>query len=142
MKTNTTNTMKATLIHNNGRQRFYRLSEPITKGCSDLGGECNIAENVTKLLPRLQMTDEEREAVARDYSCGCTLVGISDAHTHVERLAFPAIAVGGVYGILPDDIAGKHTMMIHGGDVRSIYNDATYLRYLCRLNGLKWEGIE
>lgn len=77
--------MKATLIHDNGQQRFYRLSEPITKGYSDIGDE---------------------------------------------------------YGIFPDDIAGKHTMMIHGGDCRSIYNDGTYLRWLCRLNGLRWEGIE
>lgn len=134
--------MKATLIHNNGRQRFFRISEPITKGCSDLGGECNIAENVAKILPRLQMTDEEREAVARDYSGGCTLVCISDAHTHVERLAFPAVAIGGKFGILPDDIAGKHTMMIHGGDPKAVYDDVVYLRYLCLLNGLEWEGIE
>jgi len=44
--------------------------------------------------------------------------------------------------IIAIPIAGKHTMMIHGGDCRSIYNDGTYLRWLCRLNGLRWEGIE
>lgn len=134
--------MKATLIHDNGQQRFYRLSEPITKGYSDIGGEFNIAECVRKLLPRLQMTDDQREIVRNAYAHGCTLVAISDAHTHVERLAFPAANIGDEYGILPDDIAGKHTMMIHGGNCRSIYNDGTYLRWLCRLNGLRWEGIE
>lgn len=134
--------MKATLIHNTGRQRYYRLSEPITRGRTDLGGDLDITEDVNKILPRLQLTEDDRNTIREAYANGCTMVCISDARTHVERLAFPAVELRGEYGILPGDIAGKHTMMIHGGDPKAVYDDVVYLRYLCLLNGLEWEGIE
>ena len=41
--------MKATLIHNNGRQRFYSLSEPISKGIS-LFGPTDIMDDIRRTI--------------------------------------------------------------------------------------------
>ncbi|MBO4531423.1 MAG: hypothetical protein J5767_12400 [Paludibacteraceae bacterium] len=73
---------------------------------------------------------------------GVEYVAISDAHDHIERLAFPAFKIGDKYGFLCDDIAGKHTYLTNGGDPNSVYDDVVYLRFLARINGLKWEGLE
>ena len=138
--------MKATLVKNDGRVRFYHLSEPIKKGKCDLFGEFEIAEQEAKELHRFK---EEWKPVAEQYLTnpeGIVYVAVSDAITHIERLVFPAFPVpaelGDGFRFTGGNIAGKHTMMINGGNPGSVYDDEVYLRYLCRLNGLSWEGLE
>lgn len=136
--------MKATLVktYRDGQVSIYELSEPISIGKSDLIGQFNIAESLNDLYNRLR---EKYKDSANKFRKGndCYYVAISMAHTHVEKLAFPAIKViEGEFTFICDDIAGKHTSMIRGGDFSTIYADEVYLRYLATLNGLHFEGIE
>ena len=74
------------------------------------------------------------------------LIQISDAHTHIERLAFPIylmegftledLANGTKYCVRRDSvqIAGEWTWMIHGGDPNSIREDWEYIEELRKLN--------
>lgn len=133
--------MKATLVHNNGRQRFYSLSEPIAKGMS-LFGPCDVMEDIKGYISEI-IKPEYKEDVFDSFKDGCKMIAVSDAHTHIERLVFPAfVCDDGEHCILACEIDGKHTLMIDGGDLRSVYPDEVYLRHLCILNGLKYEGIE
>ena len=131
--------MRAKLIHKNSRQRFYELSEPIKMCKIDWFGECDI---VSETRASIKMFREElkEQALSQIKDDGIRLVCVSDAHSHIERLVFPAIVINGEYSITANDIAGKHTMMIDGGDPDSVYDDAVYLRRLCQINNLKWEG--
>ncbi len=133
--------MKATLVHNNGRQRFYSLSEPIAKGMS-LFGPCDVMEDIKRYISE-RIKPEYKEDVLDSFKDGCKMIAVSDAHTHIERLVFPAfVRDNGEHCILTNEIDGKHTFMIDGGDPRSVYPDAVYLRHLCIINNLKWEGVE
>ena len=133
--------MKATLVHNNGRQRFYSLSEPISKGIS-LFGPTDIMDDIRRNI-QFQIKEEYKEGVLDSFKDGCKMIAVSDARTHIERLVFPAfVRDNGENCILTNEIDGKHTFMIDGGDPRSVYPDAVYLRHLCIINNLKWEGVE
>ena len=134
--------MKATLVKDDGCVRYYHLSKPITKGKCDLFGEFEIAKEEAKQIDRFK---EEFRPLAEQYLAnpeGIEYVAVSDAITNIERLVFPAFPVDGGYAFIGGNIAGKHTMMIEGGNPRSVYDDEVYLRYLCRLNGMSWEGLE
>ena len=135
--------MKATLVQDTGRQRFYELSEYINKG-RGFSRDVDISASLktlleTRILPEYK---EQFRAVLSDER-GTKWVCVSDAITHIERLVFPAFpGLQGDYSFSCDNIDGKQTMMIYGGDSREVYADEVYLRHLARLNGLKWEGIE
>lgn len=135
--------MKATLIKDNGRQRYYELSEPITKGKCDLLGEFpDLVKTCSETIAR-RIKEEYKKEALDSIKDGIRYIVVSDAHTHIERLVFPAVKFkdGNITGI-SHDIAGKHTFMIDGGDSRAVYPDEVYLRFLARLNGLTYEGIE
>lgn len=139
--------MKAKLIksfsdESIGYMDFYKLSEPIKIGKSDICGEVIIKddiENFKKFHPDT--------IVSCDNSDSVNIIVISDACTHYERLVFPVIKVRTSNGtkwineILYRDIAGKHTPMTTGGNKNTLYKPEVYLRFLCKLNGLKWEGF-
>ncbi len=140
--------MKATLVKTIpndigfGSKRFYRLSEPITKGKSDITGEVDIIKEFNNFIEK-RVKPEYVELFRSKFNNKCELVAISDAHTHIETLVFPALQLGeDDFYFTTDDIGGKHTMMIYGGDPESVYEDEVYLRRLAQLNCLKWEGIE
>ncbi|MCR5071175.1 MAG: hypothetical protein K6A62_04540 [Bacteroidales bacterium] len=133
--------MKAKLVHSNARQRWYELSVPIHKGISDILGEVDIVKDVKSFIER-RIKPEYRSAVLEAYKDGCRTVVVSDAHTHIERLVFPGFCINGIWGILSGEIDGKHTFMSDGGDPNSVYNDEVYLRHLCSLNKISWEGFE
>lgn len=86
--------MKAKLVIKYGEDRIsiYELSEPIHKGKSDWSGEVDIAKSLNNLYDNLlpQYKDD-----ANKYRKGddCYYVAISLAHTHVEKLTFPAIRI-------------------------------------------------
>lgn len=132
--------MKATLVYKTENQRFYELSCYINKGKSDIVGEVCISEKMSGEVERLKVEYKEIIPYMTDPK-GIQLVCVSDALTHVERLVFPAVLFGGKFAPIGTDIGGKHTMMIHGGDPESIYDDEVYLRRLAQLNGLEWEGF-
>lgn len=136
--------MKAKLVIKMGEDRvsIYKLSEPIHKGKSDWSGEVDIAKSLNDLYDNLLPQFQDS---ANKYRKGddCYYVAISCAHTHIEKLTFPAIRIGeDRYTYICDNIAGKHTRMIDGGDPSTVYADEVYLRYLATLNGLHFEGIE
>lgn len=138
--------MKVKLVHREtekGNYRIYEVSEPIKKGISDLFGETTIDKIIESYRDRLN--EKFKECVLERLGKGVNYVAISDAHTHIERLAFPAFKINSFnspYGFLGAEIAGKHTMMINGGNERSIYPDLVYLRRLAQINGYSWEGEE
>ena len=126
----------ATLVQDNGGQRFYKLSSQITKGYHAFkGGEKDI---LTEL-------EECKKYLKPEYShlydglTGVDIICISDAHTHTERLAFIGIAYNGTYARTKVQIDGAHTMMIHGGDDRMVKPDQVYLRRLATLNGFYYK---
>ncbi len=133
--------MKAKLVHDTGRQRWYELSEPIRKGISDLFGEIDIDKEMQDYCQR-RIKVEFRDAILEQLKDGCRLITISDALTHIERLVFPAYCVDGSWSMMGMEIDGKHTFLIDGGDTKAVYADEVYLRHLCILNHLKWEGVE
>ena len=136
--------MKATLAYNTGGKRFYELSEPLTIGVSDFIGQHDLLEYIPQHIQRC-IKPEFQEAYLEQFKEGVWRVCVSDAHTHIERLVFPAVKKDNAekpYTFLACDIDGKHTYMIYGGDERAIYDDEVYLRHLCRVNHLKWEGLE
>lgn len=64
------------------------------------------------------------------------LICISDAHTHIERLAFVAMRSGDEYSAVPSiGLAGINTMMIHGGDSRAVYDYGRYMSDIAKVNG-------
>lgn len=125
----------AKLVYQNRTQRFYELSEPITKGIR-FKDEVNIIEEMQDDCNR-RIKEEYRKYVPKD---GCHLLCVSDAHTHIERLVFAAFKYlkDGVYEYcpLPTQIDGKHTFMIDGGNINSVYADEVYIRHLGRINGM------
>lgn len=117
-------------------QRFYELSEPITKG-RRWKDDVDIIQEMTD--PEISMIKEEyRKFIPSD---GCRLVCVSDAHTHVERLVFQAFTYldNGVvkHGRMSLNIDGKHTFSIDGGDTDSVYDDEVYLRHLGMVNKVR-----
>ena len=133
--------MKAKLVHDTGRQRWYELSEPIRKGICDVSGEVDIVKDMQDCCQR-HIKKEFLDAVLEQYKDGCRMVVVSDAFTHIERLVFPGFRLNGNWSFIEANIDGKHTFMIDGGNPEAVYADEVYLRHLCILNHLKWEGVE
>lgn len=76
-----------------------------------------------------------------DISKGVEYVIISDAHTHIERLVFPACQfkdkeTGEIkhLHLSMHKISGRHTFMIDGGNIDDVFPDEVYLRHLQILN--------
>lgn len=133
--------MKARLTHKEDKIRFYRLSEPIKTGIRFFG-KFNIRESVLAWIEET-VKPEYLEQIA---SCfpeeGVSLIAVSDAVTHIERLVFPAFVFEGEYHPMNINIDGRPTLMFEGGDIRHVHPDEVYMRHLCMINGLKWEGFE
>jgi hypothetical protein len=133
--------MKYELVKENKYQRFYRMPIRIKIGRKYsylFHSEGNIeleklyTEYPKKLKPGYEYVRDPREGA--DYVC------VSDAHTHIERLVFPAfeirnIETGEIILInICDNIEGQNTMMIHGGDITTVEPDENYLDRLYKLN--------
>ena len=119
------------IVKSTGRQRFYRLGFLI-KNFPWI--------EYLKFEMLKELIDKEVEKrgyeVIEEYKDGFSIVCVSDAHTHTERLVFPVIVVKdkstGEIDLKPImyQIDGKHTFMIDGGDERDVYRDETYLHRL------------
>ena len=133
--------MKAKLVHDTGRQRWYELSEPIAIGKSTFWGGMlvDILEDTKKCYG---WTKNCGNAYLEQLKDGCHMVVVSDAKRHAERLVFPGFIIDGEYRHSSNEIDGIITNSIDGGDESTIHPDEVYLRHLCMLNHLKWEGVE
>lgn len=115
----------AKLVSTNNTQRYYELSSPIYKG-RNFGNDVDIVAEFEECKGK-RMKPEYKHLLRTD---GCHIVCISDAHTHIERLASG-------YGRTSVQIDGSHTMRMNGGDERYVYLDEVYLRHLGKINGVK-----
>lgn len=124
----------AKLVGENEYQRFYKLSKGIKKGkYRDVEDELNDARKRLKPEYKHLITENKKE---------WDLICISDAHTHVERLAFLGVKYGEIYDRLNSlQLVGNTTFMIDGGDENSIEPDENYLKKLIELNNMNFEGI-
>lgn len=122
--------MNFKLVHKTDKQRFYESDVEITKFPDkrfDLETELKDAKG--RLREGVEMLNDK-----------VFIVCISDAKTHLERLVFAATKYklpNGevVYGPLSmRHIDGALTMMIHGGDARSMKPDEVYLRRIEMFN--------
>lgn len=129
--------LTAKLVFESERQRFYKLDHKITKGTS-YGSEVDIISEMDRVRKNM-VKPEYEEMIPTD---GCDIVCLSDAHTHTERLAFCGgmVVENGkeIYGRLSIQIDGITTMIIHGGDHKSVKPDRVYLRRLAKLNGFQF----
>ena len=83
---------------------------------------------------------KEEWFVDEDISESFDKIAVSDAHTHIERLVFPAVWCKNkntgercvVWNM--DNIAGVHTMMIHGGDSSMVFPFGHYVDELYKIN--------
>ena len=85
--------MKAKLVQNIGRQRFYELSEYINKG-RNLRGDVDISASLRTLLEThiLPEYKEQLQTVLSDER-GTKWVCVSDAITHIERLVIDGTTI-------------------------------------------------
>lgn len=124
----------------NGNLTYYKMPVLIKIGyCSSILGpakELSLEEIFTKDPLRTMDHIELLEDPAK----GVNHVCVSNAHTHIEKLVFPAFMIRNnktkkEYLVhRNNNIEGVHTMLIHGGDPKTIEPDETYLERLVKLN--------
>ena len=132
--------MEAKLIKDTGKQRYYQIPFKIEK-CffSSILGRGK-PFTITELWAADPIKLIEPYELAEDISKSIDKICVSDAKTHVERLVFPAFNIRdkltGETRLIHrcNNIDGRHAMMIHGGDYKSVYSDITYIRHLWLLN--------
>jgi len=136
LKTNKRPTLFFKKVNENRMQRFYKLSEHITKVPNK---NFDIKIEYEYYLKRVKEQYKHLLPSSIEYVC------VSDAHTHIERLVFWAMPlndecteIGSMGGL---QIDGKHTFMIHGGNSRDVHPDEVYLRRLASANGFNF-GME
>ena len=131
------------LLQTNPTNRIYQLDFKVKRvligGFISARRIVNIGdvfkEDPIKLKPEFEFAEDISESI--DKIC------ISDAHTHTERLVFPVFMCRnketGEEGLTwrCNNIAGRLTMMIHGGDSKAVYPDRVYIRYLRIIQNLK-----
>jgi len=122
--------MSVELIKSGSSFRMYQLDFKVKK---IFGVGVSTIKDLWKADP---LKFQKGYELAEDVADSVNKICISDAHTHVERLVFPAFNVrdkttGEVFvGTRCNTIDGKTTMMIFGGDINSVHSDETYIRHL------------
>jgi hypothetical protein len=122
-------------IRNNGKVSIYQLDFDIIKCagiCKTIHG-LNLQKYAEDHIIDEYLLDEDiRNSVNK--------IAVSDALTHIERLVFPAFWIinktTGERKIswIHNNIDGKWTMMIEGGNPRYVYRPETYISHLYLLN--------
>lgn len=128
--------MKFTLVHKEKNRAYFECSEVIEEGvCGpiDLSDRKKYKDGYTDI--------EEDSSVVR-------MICISDAHTHTERLVFPAgkckdDTTGEEHYSIKDfmHIAGNMTTMAFGGNSASVQEYEHYLKKLAEYNNAEYEGL-
>ena len=124
--------MEYKLIYTNENKsvRIYSLPRKV-KYYTSWGEKRDIRERLVdmKLKPEFEISED---AITE----GIDMIAVSDAHTHAERLAFPAF-----YCLNKEtrekhinwdftQMSGRMTMMIHGGSYSSFKEDKVYIRHI------------
>ena len=122
------------LIKKTDKQRYYQLDFKIIN-------TYGYFKTIPEIWEAVPIKLVEYWELAEDISAGVDKICVSDARAHIERLVFPAFYVRnkntGETRLTHrnNTIDGKHTMMIHGGDYRHVYEDKVYVRHLRMING-------
>lgn len=137
-------TIKFEKVHTSasGRIRVYKASQPLSKKAN--GKVYRDGPETAKMYANKEKTETKDIEFSNIFDC----VVVSDAHTHIERLAFPAWEYEPIvkpnscpYFWQTDTIAGVNTFMIHGGDSRTVKPDGVYLRMIAKANGYQMEKM-
>ncbi len=124
-----------------GRRLVYQFDRPLRYGVRDILGKIYSPE-ADNIEYRDKCVGEVLQYIPTHEF---TLVVISDASTHAERLLFVGYALPKdgrmIYGHTYAQIGGRHTFMIYGGDPSSFKEPEVYLRRLAQVNGYNWGGI-
>ncbi len=134
------NLIEFELVYKTSRQRFYKANKLLVNTAKnepyyELGKEWKIYRDTSKT-----------EVIDWQIPESFDYVVISDAHTHMERLAFAGFSYNSkLNGNKPaifktDVIAGVNTFMTHGGDSKSCKPDGVYLRMIASANNYKYNG--
>ena len=124
--------MKPIYVNDRGCVKVYQLDFKV-KNCKTLAG--TIAE---RELSKTRLN--EQWVIDEDVSESIDKIAVSDAHTHAERLVFPAFwiknTITGERKVCwtLDQIAGNWTMMIFGGDSESMLEPEEYIAQLREIN--------
>ena len=116
------------LINQTEYQRFYQLDFKIFR----YGNDKTIRDLFFKEPPKFNDGYELAEDIVEYIDKIC----VSDAHTHIERICFPAfnvrnIKTGDIFvSHRVEAICGCWTLLTHGGDRNAVYPDAVYIRKL------------
>jgi hypothetical protein len=130
--------MKLIRTTESGRVQYYQLDFKI----KNIKGICKTIEELFSKSPVELIEGYE---LAEDISESIDKIAISDATTHAERLVFPAFWIKntntGETKVIHrcNKIHGRHTMLIHGGDVSSMLQPEVYVRALRMLQTQKTE---
>jgi len=137
-------TFKHVATNDNGRVHIYECDKILkNKANGDRYRENRLAKKFYSTPDR-----DRNKLITRHISSVFKYVAISDAHTHIERLAFPAWRIKPLnddyigFFWLCDNIAGMNTFMIHGGDARKVKPHEVYLRMLAKANGYQYQKSE
>lgn len=120
--------LKPIYTNDNGKVKVYQLDFKI-KNCATLMKTIAERELVKTPLNEPWVIDE-------DVSESIDKIAVSDAFTHAERLVFPAFWIKnpetGERHVCwtHDQIDGKWTMKMYGGDSKSMYAPETYIKHL------------
>jgi hypothetical protein len=131
--------MKLIRTAGNGRVRYYQLDFKI-KNIKGI-----VCKTIEELFSKSPVKLIEGYELAEDISESVDKIAISDATTHAQRLIFPAFYIkntntGETKVIhICNKIHGRHTMLIHGGDVSSMLRAEVYIRALRMLQTQKTE---
>lgn len=132
--------LEAKLVYTNSNQRFYKLNCKL-KTFPNKNFDYN-----TEFEYQNKRLKEEYKGVIDHIKDGTDIICISDAHTHIERLAFPGmefdIGNGVEYGRFSLQCDGKHTFMIHGGNSNDVHPDEVYLRRIASVNNMELQIIK
>lgn len=124
-------TIDVRLVKDNGKQKFYELSSPIRYG-KDIFGIVDLNEDLEEEYK--QISEKHKGMFNRK----CSLLCVSDAMFHDERIVFVGQRLNGEYTRCRTTVCGSMTMMTHGGDARKMYDIEVYLRFLGIINKVKF----
>lgn len=137
-------TIKFTLHSMNSHQRFYTSNRILRERAN---GKPFVRSDK---LEKITLKSKDDKSYSREFQVPRIFrnVVISDAHTHIERLAFPFWFLKSPKGkckferfFLTDTIAGVNTFRSDGGDESKVKPDEFYLKALARANGYKFAGF-
>jgi hypothetical protein len=118
------------LLKENNHQRFYKVDFDVN--ICDFHGKLYKTEELFDIAYGKKLKEgSNKNKILKESK---RIICISDATTHIERLAFLGTKEKESYKRLRFAIAGKNTIMIKGGNIDKVYDDKVYIEYLRKIN--------